>query len=156
MFRLGTRTRLWITIIGCVVVALFVINLLRVNPPAAAPERSPTPAIDLHTEGPIVTGRVNIEPDAFLQYRLNFNYKATVKGTFRIPKREPRIGCLILTESNFEKWKAGEQFVAASSTGLVPRGQVTRVLDHGVYYLVLDNRASQDKLAEVDVDFYVE
>ena len=103
-----------------------------------------------------MTGRVNIEPGAFLQYRLNFNYKATVKGALRLPSGEPRIACLILTEANFEKWKSGGDFAAATSTGPVPRAHITRTLDSGVYYLVLDNRASKDKIAEVDTDFYVE
>ena len=153
---MGNSTRLWIAIIVCVTVALFVINLFRVNPPTPSTEASPTPVVMSHTEGPIVTGRVNIEPGAFLQYKLNFNYKSTVKGTFRISNREPRIACLILNESNFEKWKAGEEFVAATSTGSVPRGHITRTLDSGVYYLVLDNRASKDKVGEIDTDFYVE
>lgn len=153
---MGSSTRLWITIIGCVIVALFVINLFRVNPPAASNEASPTPVVNPHTEGPIVTGRVNIEPGAFLQYKLNFNYKSTVRGVLRVPRGEPRIACLILNESNFEKWKSGSEFVAATSTGPVPRAHITRTLDTGVYYLVIDNRASKEKTAEVDADFYVE
>ena len=79
-----------------------------------------------------------------------------MKGELRVPRGEPRIACLILSEANFEKWKSGGEFVAATSTGPVPRAHVTRKLESGVYYLVLDNRASKDKVAEVDVDFYIE
>ena len=153
---MGNKTRLWITIIGCVIVALFVINLLRVNPPAASPEMSPTPEPALYTRGQIVSGNVAIEPGAFLQYRMNFNYRSTIKGGFKVPYGKPWLTCLILNESNFEKWKAGEEFATVVSTGKVPSGKVSRRVEPGVYFLVVDNRDSKDKQAFAEVDFTAE
>lgn len=153
---MGNRARLWITIIGCVIIALFVINLLRVNQPAASPEASPAPAPELYTRGSIVSGNIAIEPGGFLQYKLNFNYKSTVKGSFKVPYGKQWITCLILTEANFEKWKAGEQFETAASTGKVPSGKINRVLEAGVYYLLFENRDSKEKAATAEVEFTAE
>jgi hypothetical protein len=50
----------------------------------------------------------------------------------------------------------GRKLPAATSTGNVPSGTISRVLTPGVYYLVLDNRASKDKPANLELDFTVE
>ncbi|MFL6469019.1 MAG: hypothetical protein ACJ72Z_13760 [Pyrinomonadaceae bacterium] len=152
------QNRLWITIGGCVVIALVIIYLFKVNPPpVASVDLSQSSNVPIYTaEGPIATGSLKIEPGSFLQYRVNFNRRATVKGKFQISSGKPRIGCLILTESDFEKWREGGEFQAAVSTGSVPSGKIHRVLTPGVYYLVLDNRLSIDKPAAVELDFAVE
>lgn len=152
----GNKIRLVLTIIGCVIVALFVINLIRLNPPAALQDEAPTPEVSSHSDGPIVNGEIAIEPGSFLQYRLNFNYRSTIKGTFKVRYGSPWIACLILTEPNFEKWKAGQEFVATNSTGKVPKGVISRRLEAGVYYLVFDNRTSQQKATSAEADFSVE
>ncbi|PYS86348.1 MAG: hypothetical protein DMF62_16205 [Acidobacteria bacterium] len=152
---MGDRTRLLITIGGCVVVALFILNLFRVNRPTADGNAA-TPETHVYTEGVLVSGNANIEPDSFLQYRIDLNRRAKLKGTFQVPGGKPRIACLILTESDFEKWMSGGNYRAATSTGNVASGTISRVLAPGVYFLVLDNRTSKDNPANVELDFTVE
>lgn len=144
-----------ITVAGCVVVALFILNLFRVNRPTADGNAA-TPEAHIYTEGVVAAGNLNIEPDSFLQYKIDLNRRAKVKGKFQVPSGKPRIACLILTESDFEKWISGGIYQTVTSTGNVPSGTINRVLTPGVYFLVLDNRASKDKPANVELDFTVE
>jgi len=64
------------------------------------------------------------------------------------------VTCLILDEANYEKWRNGDEFTPVNSTGRVPVGRVSREVEPGVYFIVFDNRASQDKNAIVDVSFH--
>ena len=144
-----------ITVVGCVVVGLFILNLFRVNRPISDGNAA-TAETHVYTEGVLVSGNANIEPDSFLQYKIDLNRRAKLKGTFQVPSGKPRIACLILTESDLENWKSGGGLKPVTSTRDVPSGTISRVLSPGVYYLVLDNRASKDKPANVGVDFAVE
>ena len=152
---MGNQTRSLITIAGCVVVAFFILNLFRVNRPILDANAADTEA-HVYTEGVVVSGNANIEPDSFLQYKIDLNRRAKLKGMFQVPSGEPRIAGLILTESDLEKWMSGGNFQAVTSTGQVPSGTINRVLTPGVYFLVLDNRVSKDKPAKVELDFNVE
>lgn len=145
----------WLKIAAGVLLVLLAYNFYRINrtePPAA----SPTPVPVQYTEGEIASGQITIEPGGFMPYRVNFNHRATINGNFRVVGKNPWITCLILDEANFEKWRAGNEFIAVNSTGRVPVGRVSRQLAPGIYFLVLDNRASPDKKAVVDLSFSAE
>ena len=68
-----------ITVAGCVVVALFILNLFRVNRPISD-NNAATPETRVYTEGVVVSGNANIEPDSFLQYKIDLNRRAKLKG----------------------------------------------------------------------------
>ena len=145
----------WMKIAAAVLFILLGYNFYRVNrtePPSA----SPTPVPVQYTEGEIASGRISIEPGGFMSYRVVLNHISMITGTFRVIGKDPWITCLILDETNFEKWRAGSDFTAVNSTGRVPVGRVSRELAPGTYFLVFDNRSSQDKIALVDVLFSVE
>ena len=141
----------WLSGALCVIAVLFVLNVYRVNRPAKT-TAARSKFVPQYTEGPIANERAGIEPGAYLSFRVNFNHRSTVVGSFRVVRSEPRIAFLILDEANFQKWNSNQEFVSAVSTGKVPAGQVTRVLEAGVYFLILDNRSS-DKPAIVDFEF---
>jgi len=143
----------WLKIAGGVLLILLAYNFYRVNrsDPIAT---SPTPVPVQYSEGEIASEQISIEHGGFMSYRVNFNHRATINGNFRVAGHDPRITCLILDEANFEKWRNGNEFTAVNSTGRVPVGRVSREVGPGIYFLVFDNRASQDKNAIVDVLFY--
>jgi hypothetical protein len=144
----------WISAGLCALAVIFVVNLFRVNLPERNEARA-TPFVQPHTEGPIASEIARIEAGGFLPFRANFNHRVTVKGNFRVDKTGPWIAFLILDESNYRKWQAGEGFTSLTSTGMVPVGRVTRVLETGTFYFVFDNRSSEKEVV-VDIDLRVE
>lgn len=142
----------WLKIAAAVFLILLGYNFYRVNR-SEPPSASPTPVPVQYTEGEIANEQITIEPGRFMPYRMNFNHRAIINGDFRVAGKDPWIVCLILDETNFEKWRAGNEFTAVNSTGRVPVGRVSRALEPGTYFLVFDNRASTDKKAVVDLLF---
>jgi len=142
----------WLKIAGGVLLILLAYNFYRVNrtDPIAT---SPTPVPVQYSEGEIATGQISIEPSGFMSYRVNLNHRATINGSFRVAEKDPWITCLILDDANFEKWRDGSEFTPVNSTGRVPIGRVSREVGPGIYFLVFDNRASQNESAFVDVAF---
>jgi hypothetical protein len=145
----------WLKIAAGVVLVLLAFNVYRVNR-TEPPPASPTPVPVQYTKGEIVSGRISIESGDFMSYRIALNHRSMITGNFRVVGKDPWITCLVLDETNFEKWRAGNEFTAVNSTGSVPVGRVSRELEPGTYFLVFDNRSSQDKIALVDVSFSVE
>src|SRR5829696_4697757 len=141
----------WLSAVLCVLALLFVLNVLRVNRQTET-INTQVAIVPEHTEGPIANERATIEAGAFLPYRVNFNHRDTIEGTFRVVRSEPRIAVYILDEANFQKWNSNQEYATAAFTGTVPAGRVARVLEPGTYYLIFDNRFSE-KPAVVDIDF---
>ena len=96
-----------------------------------------------------------IEAGETLPYRVHFNYRSSIKGSFRAANNDQRILFVILDEKNYQSWANGGEFKSAVSTGKVPAGEVSRILDAGTYFLIFDNRAS-DKRAVLDIDLRAE
>jgi hypothetical protein len=145
----------WLKIAAAVVLILLAYNFFRVNRTDTI-ATSPTPVPVQYSDGEIASGQISIEAGGFMPYRVNFNHRATINGDFRVVGKDPWITCLILNEANFEKWRNGNDFASVNSTGRVPIGRVSREVEPGIYFLVFDNRASQDKNAVVDVSFSTE
>lgn len=141
----------WLTLVFCLLAALFLINLVRVNVPDRKTAAA-TPFVAPHTEGTIASEVARIDAGGFLSFRANFIHRATVNGQFRVDGNGPWVTFLILDEDNYQKWRAGEEFAAAVSTGRVPSGRVARVLEAGTYFLIFDNRLSEtDVVLDIDL-----
>jgi hypothetical protein len=141
----------WFTAVFCVFAALFVFNIFRVNRPPTQTNETTRSFVQEHSEGQIALERSIVEGGDFLPFRVNFNYRSSIKGTFRVAGSEPRILFLILDDKNFESWRTGGEFTTFVSTGKVPSGTVSRVLEAGTYFIVFDNRGAE-KRAVVDID----
>lgn len=147
----SSRKWIWLAVVVVVVIALATMQLLRANRPVH--EVSNTSPPPLYTYGSIVEGNIDISAEQVLPYKLNFNKRTRIRGTFWTGEKSRRISALVLTEGNFEKWKAGTEFKVISNTGYVPRGKIEIVTDPGVYYLVLENRSKEyggDKTVEIN------
>ena len=145
----------WLTAAFCAIAVLFIINLFRVNRPTTQPSASSTPIVERHFEGTIARERSIIEAGETLPFRVHFNYRSKIKGSFRVAGGEPRILFLVLDNKNYEAWARNVEFAAAVSTGQVPAGEASSVLEAGTYFLIFDNRGS-DKRAVVDIELNAE
>jgi len=144
------RTRmLWLIMLSAAAAALVFVVFFRSNRPATFAE-----APHYYTEhGPFINEPISIEPGKFRSFKLDLNRPGTLQGTFILPDRKTNVGCYVLTEENFEKWKNGEQnFETLIFTGFVWAGKVDRKLLPGVYYFVLDNRVNPSTAVDVTVD----
>ncbi len=143
----------WLKIGGGVIVVLVLLNVIRINRSEPVPA-NPTPLPVAHTEGQIVNERIAIEAGGYRSYRINFNHKDSIRGEFRVAGEKPKITVLVVSEENFEKWKAGSEFTAETSIKDLWQGKVVRSLEPGKYFLVFDNRSSEIP-AVVDTSFAV-
>lgn len=143
--KINERVLSWrwpaIALVG--VLSLAAVQCMRVNPPgneAAANEPQ-----QVYTQpGPIVDDQITIPAKAFHSSRMNLNRRLKLTGDFRTAKTSSRVSVLVLTEENFEKWKAGSEYRAVVQTNSVPRGKINPVLEPGVYVLVVDNRQNEN------------
>ncbi|HKP68791.1 MAG TPA: hypothetical protein VJV05_05885 [Pyrinomonadaceae bacterium] len=135
----------WPVIAIVVVMILAAIQILRVNRPVEITAEEETPTIKYTNGGPLVTGSLWIDPNAFHSVRVDLNRKAKIAGTFTTQNSKQRVSVLVLDESNFEKWKSQIEFVPIVATGPVPRGRVSPVVGPGTFFLVIDNRANDNK-----------
>ena len=149
--RKRTWSYTWSGIIGVVIVIIAVIQIFRVNPPDQ-PEAVAEPKI-VWTDGVVFNGPVDIAAGAFLSYPINLNRKATLKVFFRTGKHDKKLGSVLISEKDFNMWKSGSEVPMVTTTGAVPRGTITRVLEPGSYVFILDNRngAETVKLTETDI-----
>ena len=140
----------WLSLALCAIAVLFTFNLVRVNLPERS-RSSSAPFVQPHTGGAIASEIARIEAGGFLPFRANFNHRVTVKGKFSVDREGPWISFLIVDGNNFEKWRSGNEFNAAVSTGRVPAGRISRVLEPGTYFMIFDNRSSEKEVV-VDID----
>jgi len=136
----------WLLVIAVVLVILGCIQLLRVNAPQQAmPEEKPFVA----TVGPVLDGRYTVPAGDFLAVRIDLNRRASLTGRFRTPERKMLVGCTVLDAANFEAWKNGSEYKRLAETGYIPGGKINLALEPGNYYLILDNRNSnEDRIVE--------
>lgn len=145
----------WLSAALCAIAVLFVVNLVRVNRQPQQNQPSANTFVEQHFEGRIANERSVIEPGETLPFRVHFNYRSTIKGTFRAANNEQRVLFVILDEKNYELWSRGGEYKTAVSTGKVPAANVSRVLEAGTYFLIFDNRASETR-AVVEIDLRAE
>lgn len=145
----------WLSAALCAIAVLFIVNLVRVNRRPPQTTASASTFVEQHFEGQIANERAVIEAGETLPYRVHFNYRSSIKGSFRAANNDQRILFVILDEKNYQLWANGGEFKSAVSTGKVPAGEVSRILDVGTYFLIFDNRAA-DKRVVLDIDLRAE
>jgi hypothetical protein len=145
----------WLSAALCAIAVLFVVNLVRVNRRPLQDHEAAGTFVEQHFEGKIANERSVIEAGETLPYRVHFNYRSSIKGSFRAANNDQRILFVILDEKNYQSWASGGEFKSAVSTGKVPAGEVSRILDAGTYFLIFDNRGA-DKRAVLDIDLRAE
>ena len=134
---------------GLLFVAL--IQITRVNKPRPEPQLKET----YTSKGPLVQDEIKIAANDFHATRINLNRRGKINGTFRTDNVKSRVSALVLDEENFNKWKVGDNYTAVIQTGSVPGGNVARVLEPGVYFLIIDNRHG-DATRSVRAEFSLE
>lgn len=145
----------WAGIASVVLILIAVIQVVRVNPPTRSAD-SPVEGNPVWTEGKIFDGVAEIPANGFLSFPVNLNRKATFKGFFRTGSNDRRLGATIIKSTDLENWKAGNDVAPIVSTGPVPRGFITRVIEPGNYFLLIDNRMNAEAMKLVETDFSVE
>lgn len=145
----GDRVWFWSKIAIVVLVLLGVFQLFRINddPPASAPP------VVRYSYGSVVDGVVKVSAGGFLSYRINLNRTTYLKGSFDTLSEKLRIECLVLDEANFQKWKSGEEYEAASDTGHLPTAIISPRIGPGVFYLVLSGFKNPDKDIVAETSF---
>ena len=152
--RKGTWNYTWAGIIGVVLIIIAVIQIFRVNPPAR--ENISAEAKVKWTEGRVFKGRAEVAAGEELSYPIYLNRKATLKAFFTTGKNDKKLGSAVIKAEDFNMWKSGSDVKMFVATGLVPRGTISRVLDPGNYFFVLDNRSGSEAIVLTDVDISVE
>ena len=149
--RKKTWTYTWAGIIGVVIIIIAVIQIFRVNPPER-PQAAAEPKI-AWTEGVVFNGPSEVAAGDFLSYPLYLNRRATLKAFFTTGKHDKRLASMVISEKDFNMWKSGSEVPVVMTTGVVPRGTITKVLEAGNYFFILDNRAGAEtiKLTENDI-----
>ena len=152
--RNGTWSYTWAGIVGVVIIIIAVIQIFRVNPPAdknLVVESNPK-----WTDGEVFKGAGQVAAGDELSYPINLNRKATLKAFFTTGKNDIKLASAVIKAEDFNMWKSGSEVNPIVSTGMVPRGTITRVLDPGNYVFVLDNRTGKDAIRLTEMDISVE
>ena len=151
--RKGTWTYTWAGIVGVVLIVIAVIQIFRVNPP----ERQSSAETKIKwTEGEVFKGRAEVAAGAELSYPINLNRKATLKAYFTTGKNDKKLGSSVIRADDFNMWKSGREVQTFVTTGVVPRGTITKVLEPGNYLFLLDNRAGNETIVLTEMDISVE
>ncbi len=152
--RKGTWSYTWAGIVGVVIIIIAVIQIFRVNPPAekqVAAEVKPK-----WSDGEVFRGPGQVAAGAELTYPINLNRRATLKAYFTTGKNDIKLASAVIKAEDFNMWKSGSEVKTIVSTGMVPRGTISRVLEPGNYVFVLDNRAGTETIALTEMDISVE
>jgi hypothetical protein len=152
--RKRTWSYTWSGIIGVVIIIIAVIQIFRVNPPDR-PSAVAEPKI-VWTDGVVLNGLVEVAAGEFLSCPINLNRKATLRVFFTTGKHDKKLGSMLIAEKDFNMWKSGSEVPSIVSTGVVPRGTITRVLEPGSYVFVLDNRNGTEAIKLTETDIRVE
>lgn len=138
----------WLRTAAVVLAVVGVLQFYRANRPAPV---SVLPTAAKYTTGTIVDAPVVVPPRSFVSYRVEFNRRTDLKGSFQTGDKTIRIECIVLDQANFEAWKSGASNQRLSSTGFVPGGKIVRVLEPGIFYIVISNRDAVDAEQEKTV-----
>jgi len=152
--RKGTWSYTWAGIIGVVIIIIAVIQIFRVNPPA-----QPNAAAEAKvkwTEGEVFKGPGQVAAGTELSYPITLNRRATFKGYFTTGDSSKKLASSVIKAEDFNMWKSGSEVKMIVSTGMVPRGTITRVLEPGNYLFVLDNRSGTETISLTEMDISVE
>lgn len=152
--RKKTWTYTWAGIIGVVIIIIAVIQIVRVNPPEQ-PQAVAEPKI-MWTDGEVFKGPAEVAAGEFLSYPLKLNRKATLKVYFMTGKSDKRLASLVISEKDFNMWKSGSEVPIVMTTGVVPRGTITKALEPGNYLFIFDNRAGTETIKLIETDIRVE
>lgn len=143
----------WPAIIGVAVIAIAILQAVRVNRPRESILRDETRLYS--QKGPVLAGTISIPPGEFYQTRINLNRRAKLVGEFQTPGIRDRVAAAVINEADIELWKAGADVKALAKVGYVPGGKISVALEPGVFLLVMDNRDGES-LRVVRVDFRLE
>ncbi len=152
--RKGTWSYTWAGIIGVVIIIIAVIQIFRVNPPAQ--QNAGAESKVKWTEGEVFKGPGQVAAGAELSYPINLNRQATFKGYFTTGDSSKKLASSVIKAEDFNMWKSGSEVKMIVSTGMVPRGTITRVLEPGNYLFVLDNREGTETIILKEMDISVE
>lgn len=150
----GNWNYTWAGIIGVVLIIIAVIQIFRVNPPEAPVVRTEPKVV--WTEGEVFKGQAKVDAGSYLSYPLNLNRKATLKVFFTTGKHDRRLDSAVIKAEDFNMWKTGTEVETFVSTGTVPRGTITRVLEPANYLFVLDNRKGSEQIVLTETDIRIE
>jgi hypothetical protein len=152
--RKKTWNYTWAGIIGVVLIIIAVIQIVRVNPPERPQAEAQSKII--WTEGGVFNGPAEVAAGEFLSFPLKLNRKASLKVFFTTGKTDKRLGSMVINEKDFNMWKSGSEVPMVMTTGVVPRGTITRVLEPGNYVFILDNRAGSETIILSETDIEIE
>ena len=152
--RRGNWNYTWAGIVGVVLIIIAVIQIFRVNPPEK--EISATVSAVRWTEGEVFKGRAEVEAGSELSYPISLNRRATLKVFFTTGKRDRKLASSVMKAEDFNMWKSGSEVPTFVSTGQVPSGTITRVMEPGNYLFVFDNRNGAEKITLTETDIRVE
>jgi hypothetical protein len=152
--RRGTWKYTWSGIIGVVVIIIALIQIVRVNPPEK--EQAAAESKTIWTDGEVFNGPAEVTAGEFLSFPLKLNRKVTLKAYFTTGKSDKRLECLVIAEKDFNMWKSGSEVPMLLTTGVVPRGTITKVLEPGNYLFILDNRVGTETLKLIETQISVE
>ncbi|HEX6279328.1 MAG TPA: hypothetical protein VFZ49_04865 [Pyrinomonadaceae bacterium] len=150
----GTWNYTWAGIIGVVIIIIGVIQIFRVNPPER-PQETTEPKI-VWTEGEVFKGEARVDAGGYLSYSLNLNRRATLKVFFTTGKHDVKLDSSVIKAEDFNMWKNGEGVPTQVTTGLVPRGTITKVLEPGNYFFLLDNRKGTETVVLTELNVRIE
>ena len=139
--RKGGWNYSWTGIVGVVIIVIAVVQIFKVNPPAQIGTAESRP---LWTEGQIFKGTAEVPENGFLSFPLNLNRRSTLAAFFTTGRNDRQLTGTVIRAEDFNMWKLGEEVKTVLTTGQVPRGTISRVLEPGNYLLLLDNRSSAD------------
>ena len=152
--RKGTWSYTWAGIVGVVIIIIAVIQIFRVNPPA---EKNVEAEVKPKwTEGEVFKGAGQVAAGEELSYPINLNRKATLKAFFTTGKNDVKLASALIKAEDFNMWKSGSEVRTIVSTGMVPRGTISRVLEPGSYIFVLDNRTGTEPIVLTEINISVE
>jgi hypothetical protein len=132
---------LWPIVAITVVAILIVIQALRVNTREEVPVTS-TPPTTYSMRGALLSGTITIAGGDFVSTRINLNRRAKVSGEFQTGSMKSKVAVFVIDEADFEGWKLQTDFRARVRTGYIPGGKISPVLEPGIYFLIIDNRAN--------------
>ena len=143
----------WQRTAALVVLALAAIQFFRANRPEKT--SGPSQQARYYTSGKVVDAVVDVPAGDFTAFRIDLNRRARLDGKYWTGNKRSLIEILLINDTDLELWRSGTGVPRIVSTGIVPGGEIHRVLEPGVYHLVFNNRTGRDP-RQVQADFSVE
>ena len=152
-FTVSKQTGTWLLIFTIVGVILAGIQIVRVNNPGTTEVPVQRP---IYTDaGPFLPGQVEVGANDFSAHKIHLNHRMKLSGPFRTANLRSRVSVLVIREADLESWQSGAEVKPVVRTNIVPGGKISPMLEPGVYFLIIDNRAS-DQPQTVSTEFVIE